>query len=463
MTPTEQLNSSPETGYAGFYTIFSTSTLNPENHMHYRCILADSAATSHVLNAAQKDRLTNLQPANGEFLTHGDTRTMIEAFSDAYVKPNEGKYFVLRDIVYVPSFQSSLVSLQKAHLAGWSYKAERGEQLGLGLYKLNGVKAATAILNKGLYCLEYRPNPCSAFATTTQKTFVKPLSSSFTIELWRSRLGWPSEECIQKLPDASEGVIITNLNKTKPQEGEPKPLNISYELENLKHQISRRTSHQPAKYLFEHLWVDIIFKSSDSSRDLRFDKTKRYNPNDPHISEELHEEVSDIIETIHTPERSIHFENSMPLLEFDVEDLAKESLGKPTTKALTEASEQAIPSLKETSAPGTKDLPADIPDHLPTPEPTPEPMLETIDVAPTDPLDNSTPGHTDLSYNAPYDDVEGLNPSDFDPVAQLALDLDTFMNTNLPLEAENPTNPSSTVMPDSFNFNNPTPRTNITP
>ncbi|KAL1953296.1 hypothetical protein VTO42DRAFT_3041 [Malbranchea cinnamomea] len=326
----------------------------------------DSAATSHVLNAAQKDRLTNLHPANGEFLTHGDTRTMIEAFSDAYVKPDEGKYFVLRDVVYVPSFQSSLVSLQKAHLAGWSYKAERGEQLGLGLYKLNGVKAATAILNKGLYCLEYRPNPCSAFATTTQKTFAKPLSSSVTIELWRS-------------------------------------------------------------------------------------------------SEELHEEVSDIIETIHVPERSIHFENSTPLLEFDIEDLAMESLEKPTTEALIEATEQATPSLKETLAPGTKDLPADVPDHLPTPEPTPEPMLETMDAVPTDPLDDSTPCHADLSYNAPYDDVEGLDPSDFNPAAQLALDLDTFMDTNLPLEAENPTNPISIVMPDSFDFNNPTPCTNITP
>ncbi|KAL1952453.1 hypothetical protein VTO42DRAFT_5383 [Malbranchea cinnamomea] len=96
---------------------------------------------------------------------------------------------------------------------------------------------------------------------------------------------------------------------------------------------------------------------------------------------------------------------------------AKEGLRKPTTEALTEATEQATPFLKETSAPGTKDLPADVPDHLPTPEPTLELMLETIDAAPTDPLDDSTPGHADLSYNALYDDIEGLDPLDFDPVA----------------------------------------------
>ncbi|KAL1953265.1 hypothetical protein VTO42DRAFT_3327 [Malbranchea cinnamomea] len=138
----------------------------------------------------------------------------------------------------------------------------------------------------------------------------------------------------------------------------------------------------------------------------------------------------------------------MPLLEFDVEDLVKEGLGKPTTEALTEATEQAMPSPKETSTPGTKDLPADVPDHLPTPEPTLKPMLETMDAAPTDPLDDSTstPGHAELLYNAPYDDVEGLDPSDFDPTAQLALDLDTFIDTNPPLEAENSTNPTSMLM-----------------
>ncbi|KAL1954936.1 hypothetical protein VTO42DRAFT_436 [Malbranchea cinnamomea] len=168
------------------------------------------------------------------------------------------------------------------------------------------------------------------------------------------------------------------------------------------------------------IWVPHL-KCVFRSRDVRFDETKWYDPNDPHISKELREEVSDIIETIYVPERFIHFENSTPLLEFEVKDLAKEGLGKPTTEALTEATEQATPSLKETSAPVTKDLPADVPDHLPTPEPTPEPMLETMDAAPTDPLDDSTP------------------------------------------EAENPTSPASTLIPGSFDFNDPTPRTNIAP
>ncbi|KAL1952496.1 hypothetical protein VTO42DRAFT_5186 [Malbranchea cinnamomea] len=210
------------------------------------------------------------------------------------------------------------------------------------------------------------------------------------------------------------------------------------------------------------IWVSHL-KCVFRSRDIRFDETKRYDPNDPHISEELCEEVSNIIETIHVPKRSIRFENSTPLLEFDVEDLVKENLGKPTTEALTEATEQASLSLKETSAPETKDLPADIPDDLPTPEPTPEPMLETMDAAPTDPLDDSTLCHADLLYNALYDDIEGLDPSHFDPAAQLALDLDTFIDTNPLLEAENPISPASKLMPGSFDFNDPTPRTNIVP
>ncbi|KAL1952624.1 hypothetical protein VTO42DRAFT_4594 [Malbranchea cinnamomea] len=82
---------------------------------------------------------------------------------------------------------------------------------------------------------------------------------------------------------------------------------------------------------------------------------------------------------------------------------AKEGLGKPTIKALTEATEQAILSPKETLASETKDPPADIPDYLPTPEPTLEPMLEIMDTTLTDPLDDSisTPGHADFLYNAP--------------------------------------------------------------
>ncbi|KAL1954564.1 hypothetical protein VTO42DRAFT_1039 [Malbranchea cinnamomea] len=120
---------------------------------------------------------------------------------------------------------------------------------------------------------------------------------------------------------------------------------------------------------------------------------------------------------------------------------------------------------KEASAPGTKNLPADIPDYLSTLEPTPEPMLEIIDAAPNDSLDDSTstPSHADLSYNALYDDIKSLDPSDFDLEAQLALDLDTFMDTNPLLEAENPTNPNSILMPGSFDFNNPMPSTNIAP
>ncbi|KAL1954930.1 hypothetical protein VTO42DRAFT_430 [Malbranchea cinnamomea] len=146
-----------------------------------------------------------------------------------------------------------------------------------------------------------------------------------------------------------------------------------------------------------HIWVSHL-KCIFRSQDIRFDKTKRYDPNDPHISKELYEEVSDIIETIHVSEWSICFENSTLLLEFDIEDLAKEGLGKLTMEVLIKVTEQATPSPKKTSAPGTKDLPADVPDYLPTPEPTPEPMLETIDAAPTDPHDDSTTttDHTEL-------------------------------------------------------------------
>ncbi|KAL1952723.1 hypothetical protein VTO42DRAFT_4411 [Malbranchea cinnamomea] len=85
-----------------------------------------------------------------------------------------------------------------------------------------------------------------------------------------------------------------------------------------------------------------------------------------------------------------------------------------------------------------------------------------MDVAPTDPIDKpaSVPSHANPTYNASYNDIEGLDSSDFDPATQLALDLDTFMDTNPPREGENPT---STSMSGSFDVNDPIPCTNIAP
>ncbi|KAL1952925.1 hypothetical protein VTO42DRAFT_3940 [Malbranchea cinnamomea] len=83
-------------------------------------------------------------------------------------------------------------------------------------------------------------------------------------------------------------------------------------------------------------------------------------------------------------------------------------------------------------------------------------MLKTVDVTPTNPIDEpaSVPGHADPMYDASYDDIEGLDSSDFNPAMQLALDLDAFIDTNSLREGENPTN---TSIPSSFDFINPLP------
>ncbi|KAL1953851.1 hypothetical protein VTO42DRAFT_2111 [Malbranchea cinnamomea] len=381
---------SPEPKYAGFHTTFSAAPTptsyddcRPEDHTHYHCILADSAATSHVLNAAQKDRLTNLHPANGEFLTHGDTRTMIEAFGDAYVKPDDGEYFVLRDVAYVPSFQSSLVSLQKAHLAGWSYKAERGEQLGLGLYKPKGVKAATATLNKGLCCPEYKPNPRSAFAATSQKISAKPLSSS------------------------AHGACRTNRPNI--------PLNI-YGLTLYSNPRTRTMALlaycTTTALILECASLDRLYKKSDINEaiscfvaylELQFGTNVREIHSDDERSFSSY-----FKDWIH---RTWAMNLQMPSVSGYLTCI--ESLGQGTYELMKLGAATQLNRILQ-------ELPGHAQEHLPTPVPMPEPMLEAMDAAPTDPLDESasTPGRADptydASYDAPYDDIEGLDPLDFD-------------------------------------------------
>ncbi|KAL1953540.1 hypothetical protein VTO42DRAFT_2617 [Malbranchea cinnamomea] len=184
------------------------------------------------------------------------------------------------------------------------------------------------------------------------------------------------------------------------------------------------------------IWVPYLHRVF-RSRDVRFDETRCYDPTEPHIAQQLREHIEDLIETIHIPETCPF--NSLPLQ------------GETTTKTPTD-------SVRDTEAKRTSATQ----EYLPTPEPTPEPMLKTVDVAPTDPIDEpaSVPGHADPTYNASYNDIEGLDSSDFDPAMQLALDLDTFIDTNPPREGENLTSMS---MPGSFNFNDPIPRTNVAP
>ncbi|KAL1952452.1 hypothetical protein VTO42DRAFT_5382 [Malbranchea cinnamomea] len=165
------------------------------------------------------------------------------------------------------------------------------------------------------------------------------------------------------------------------------------------------------------IWVPHLHRVF-RSRDVRFDETRCYDPTEPHIAQQLHEYIEDFIETIHILE--ICTFNSL-LLYKDDDFHIWPSQGEMTTETPTD-------SVRDTEA---KRISA-TQEYLPTPEPTLEPMMKTVDVISTDSIDEpaSVPGHADATYDASFDDIEGLDSSDFDPATQLALDLDTFMDTN---------------------------------
>jgi hypothetical protein len=100
-------------------------------------------------------------------------------------------------------------------------------------------------------------------SSATQPKSSAPLTSATPFENWHTRLGYPSEEAMRRLPASAEGVELTDTPTTDIP-------NESYEVANpTKHQISRRHPHQPPTRPFEILWVDLVHETIpgyDSSR-----------------------------------------------------------------------------------------------------------------------------------------------------------------------------------------------------
>lgn len=79
-------------------------------------MIADTSADTHVVNRYMLDRLSNIQHAPEDaVLLHGDGSTKIEAFADAYflARQDDGSVVeqLMRDVTYVPSFHTNLLSL----------------------------------------------------------------------------------------------------------------------------------------------------------------------------------------------------------------------------------------------------------------------------------------------------------------------------------------------------------------
>ena len=115
-----------------------------------------------------------------------------------------------------------------------------------------------------MWVLEHHPveesneeNASFRVKRNTQPKSSAPLTSAAPFEIWRTRLGYLSEEATRRLPTSAEGVELTGT----PTTDIPKPLNESYEVANPKHQISRRHPHQPPTRPFEILWVDLVHET----------------------------------------------------------------------------------------------------------------------------------------------------------------------------------------------------------
>ncbi|KAL1974701.1 hypothetical protein VTN31DRAFT_4905 [Thermomyces dupontii] len=247
-----------------FATLSSFHTSAPsEDHPLYRCLIADSGADTHVFNETFRDRLTNIRKAGPhQFVAHGDSLSPIVAFGDGYLRCEDGSMIILRDVAYVPNFQSSLVSLLRAAKAGCRVTLT---SRGLDLYLPNGVKATSAVLTDNGFVLERfstvpETSPDSGNFSFAARSSTQPSCSSASTELWRRRLGWPSFEAISHLPQNIQGAEITDLDH-RPTKGDPVPLEEAYELANPRRQISRRPPTRPPEYPFEYVWFDIVIET----------------------------------------------------------------------------------------------------------------------------------------------------------------------------------------------------------
>jgi hypothetical protein len=260
-------HSTPSENFSAKHVTFNTHRFTGFTQSDYalrKSFIADNAADTHVINHHYRNRLVNFRPGiPGDSLLHGNSSSQVAGYGDAtvYTKDENGMQvkLTIKDVIYVPDFHTNIVSLSRAKAANIGFNTLTGI-----LAHCDGEIFAVSEFIHNMWVLEYHPvkesnreNASFRVKRNTQPKSSAPLTSAAPFEVWRTRLGYPSEEATHRLPASAEGVELTD----KPTSDIPKPLNESYEVANPKHQISRRHPHQPPTRPFEILWADLVYET----------------------------------------------------------------------------------------------------------------------------------------------------------------------------------------------------------
>jgi IS30 family transposase len=231
---------------ATFAAIKSSYSTIRERYPLQNSFILDSASNTHVCN--DRSRLLDFTSAEEcDELLVGDTATKIEGYGTVvlYAQPVTGDRpaeLTLKDVAYAPGFHTNLVSFKRAKRGGifWDTK--------LDILKTGGIPLCKLVDRFDQWVVEYNPVGTSSFATT--KKSKTPLEIEASAETWHRRLGHLNLEAIERLPEAADGV---NVTQEKPRSATCETCKLS----KSKRQISRRPVLRATKP-FERVHFDLI-------------------------------------------------------------------------------------------------------------------------------------------------------------------------------------------------------------
>ncbi len=206
--------------------------------------ILDSGATLHCCN--NEARFTNIIPAStDDILIAGQNQIPIQYFGDVQITvtaPYGPKTVTLRNTAYVPSLQTSVVSLRKLiqNNVHWDTQENR--------LTYAGRTYCSTPVRHGQWVLEYNSVvTASAFPSSTEP---KPATTA-TMDLWHKRLGHLREEAVRHLPQSATDALISSRDRYYIPPCE------TCRLSSARQQISRvRTDRKTAP--FERVHLDLF-------------------------------------------------------------------------------------------------------------------------------------------------------------------------------------------------------------
>ncbi|KAJ6041359.1 hypothetical protein N7460_006749 [Penicillium canescens] len=183
-----------------FFTVSPFVFKTALTHPLAACWIIDSGANTHISN--QRDRLITFTKEEREVVL-GSGKAIAQGRGTARIcvnQPGGGTTWVhLKDVWYVPGFQTNVISVSEIKKNGFFFNSE------VPAITRQGTSVAMCTERFGLYLLD-EGQPSYAFATV--KTSAKPLVSVATPRIWHRRVGHLYDKRIKILAKMVDGVEI---------------------------------------------------------------------------------------------------------------------------------------------------------------------------------------------------------------------------------------------------------------